>query len=85
MGCTTVQERYSPVVVAADSTTVIEQQSIGGFICTGDGTVSVLDYYGKYLVNALPVTAGIYYPIPIYLGEYGGSFVTVGATGTLCK
>ena len=85
MSCTVVQERYAPKLMAADSTLVVSKQSIGGFICSTGGAISVLDYEGNTLVDVFPVTAGSYHPLPVYLGPHGGSVVlSGGAEGTLC-
>lgn len=85
MSCSVVQERYQPKPMAANSSLKVSKQSIGGFLCITSGTVSVEDYNGIVLVDKLPVTAGVYHPIPIYLGQHGGEVVLAGgASGTLC-
>lgn len=89
MGCTTVKERYTPVAIGANASVTFDSQSMGGFLAITDGTITV---YRKrpqggdeVIVNTLPVTGGIYYPIPIYLNQNGGRVVLAsGASGVLC-
>lgn len=88
MSTQAIRERYTPVVIAADSTNEITNNSIGGFLCSTDGTITLIAFAadGKAqttLLTDFPVTAGIYYPLPFYLGKLGGSFSTVGAAGVL--
>lgn len=85
MSCSVVQERYQPKPMAANSSLKVSKQSIGGFLCVTSGSVTVKDYVGNDLVDELPVTAGVYHPIPIYLGPHGGTIeLGGGASGTLC-
>lgn len=82
-----VTERYHPVVLAANATAVIPEQSIGGFLCVTAGTITITStrVAGPFtIVNAMPVAAGVYYPIPYYLGSNGGSVTLAGgASGVL--
>lgn len=83
-----VQERYNPVVVAANSTVTVFGDNIGGFIPATDGTITVVSYVqdGKpqtTLLSSFPVTAGIYVPLPIFLGKNGGTFTTAGGASGL--
>lgn len=82
------QERYSPVVVGVDSSVPLTGSAVGGFLCKTAGTITITenDEQGgtRIIVNAVPVTAGIYTPIPFYLSPYGGTVTTAGgASGTL--
>lgn len=81
----TIKERYAPKVVAANSTVTIDNSNVGGFICTTGGTITLTrESPSDTLINAMAVTAGTYYPLPIYLGHNGGSFTTAGgAVGLL--
>jgi hypothetical protein len=80
----TVQERYSGKVVAANSTTILKSSAIAGFLCKTGGTFSVVGATSVTIVDAHPVTAGVYYPVPLYLEGEGGTFTTAGgASGTL--
>lgn len=79
-----VQERYTPEVVGVDTTITLTSDSIGGFLAVTAGTITVVDGAGTTVVNALPVAAGGYYPLPFYLQRVGGTFTTAGgASGTL--
>lgn len=83
-----VRERYAPVVVAANSTVAITSNSTGCFLCQVSGTITLTTNAqdGKAattLLNAFPVTAGIYYPLPFYLSANGGSFTTAGGAAGL--
>ena len=84
---TTIQERYKPVVLAANGTYNIPYgvQSMGGFLCITAGTLTVTNNAGTVIVNALPVSAGVYYPIPFYLenGQSGTVVAAGGASGTI--
>lgn len=84
-----ITERYQPLPLAANSTTLIRSDHIGGFLCTTSGTITVvvnndIGTGTTTIINALAVTAGVYYPLPFYLGKTGGSITTAGgAIGTL--
>lgn len=78
-----VQERYTPEVVGVNTTIPLYSNSIGGFLAKTAGTITVTASNGTVLVNAHPVTAGGYFPLPFYVGD-GASFTTAGgASGTL--
>lgn len=79
-----VQERYTPILLGANTTTVINNSSVGGFLCKTAGTITINGASGSIIVDTHPVTAGVYIPMPFHLG--GGSGVVVlagGASGTL--
>lgn len=80
-----VKEAYTPYPVAANGTVVIEGPQMGGFLCTAAGTVNVINTAGVTLVSALPVVAGIYYPMPLRFGGQGGGRLvcSAGAAGTV--
>lgn len=83
------QERYQPILVGLNGTVRIETNSVGGFLCKTAGTISISDFNEitgatVLIVDAHPVTAGVYYPLPFYLGSAGGTFTCAGgASGTL--
>ena len=82
-----IEERYKPVVLGVNATYNIPAgvQAIAGFLCAVSGTISVTNGAGTLIVNALPVTAGIYYPMPFHLetGNSGTVVAAGGARGTL--
>jgi hypothetical protein len=82
-----IQELYKPIVIGVNSTWTIPYGTLGiaGFLCAVSGTISVTNERGVLIVNALPVTAGVYYPMPFQLdvGELGNVTTAGGARGTL--
>lgn len=82
-----VKEQYSPQPISANGTYVIPSgvRSLGGFLCTVTGSLTVTNNTGTVIVSSLPVTAGVYYPLPFFLGEGGSGSVVLsgGAAGTL--
>lgn len=83
-----VRERYSPVVIAADGTILLSTGQVGGFLCLTSGTITVTrnneDGTTTVIVNGVPVTAGVYTPIPFLLSSHGGTVTLAGgASGTL--
>lgn len=83
-----VQERYSPIPIGANSTVNITGSNIGGFLCTASGTITLVANAsgGKpqiTLLTAFAVTAGIYYPLPFFLGNNGGTFTTASSAAGL--
>lgn len=80
----TVQERYRPMLMAANATAVVKGEQVAGFLCKTTGTISVTTNGGILTVDAVPVTAGIYTPLPFFLGINGGTVTLAsGASGTL--
>ena len=71
--------------MAANTSVTLTGDSLGGFIPTTGGTITVTDYAGVVRVSAVPVTAGLYVPLPIQLNHTTGGTVTLagGASGTL--
>lgn len=81
-----VKERYTPLVIGVNGTATTTSQQIGGFLCKTSGTITVAtrDPTPVTLVNAVAVTAGIYTPIPFYVGPNGSTITLAGgASGTL--
>lgn len=77
----TFQERYNPVIVAANTTVNLPHNAVGIFLCTATGTITInvkkQDGRPAYtLLTAFPVTIGTTYKIPFYLGTNGGSITT---------
>lgn len=77
-----VQERYNPRAVGVNATARINDQSIGGFLAVTAGTLT-LDIFNSVtgvqqnLFTALPVSAGVYTPLPFYVGA-NGCVITLG-------
>lgn len=84
-----VRERFSPKPMAANTTLAIAGPYLGGFLAKTSGTISIVakDATGTNdvtLVDAVPVTAGIYTPIPIVVPATGYTVTLAGgASGTL--
>ena len=82
-----IQERYRPVVIAADATvTLPATANIGGFLAADSGTITVIDSLGVTVIAGVPVTSGIYTPMPFKLAGGGIPIVVTlagGASGTL--
>jgi hypothetical protein len=84
-----IQERYAPLVVGVNATVTINNQAVAGFVCQTAGTVTLTSAAvdgapAVTILSAFPVTAGVYYPLPFFLGKNGGTFTTAGgASGTL--
>lgn len=84
-----VRERFNPVPMAADSSYEIKGTHMGGFLAKTSGTISIsarnnLGTGAVTVVDAVPVTEGVYTPIPIEFPSVGAT-VTLdgGASGTL--
>lgn len=79
-----IQEHYNGKPMAAN-TSLNCGAGIAGFLPTVSGTLTVTDADGTVLVNAVPVTAGIYVKIPLGFRSASGGSVTLagGAAGTL--
>lgn len=79
-----VQERYSALPMAANTSVTLTGLSIAGFACKTTGTITIVDAKGTTIVDAFPVTAGVYHPFPFYLQGTGGTVTLAGgAVGTL--
>ena len=81
-----IQERYKPTAMAANTSYQFPEGtpiSLGGFIAVTAGTLTVTSANGTVLLNALPVTAGVYYPLVMYTGHRATVALAGGASGTL--
>lgn len=81
-----MKERYTATLVPVNGTVALTGTSIGGFLAKTAGTVTVTNASGAVVVDAHPVSAGLYYPMPFLLGSPapGGTFTCAGgASGTL--
>jgi hypothetical protein len=83
-----ITERYRPVPLGVNASYTVRSQALGFFLAKTAGTITVTNYDGTVLVDAVGVTAGVYLPIPILLmtpKNAAGGTVTLGggASGTL--
>lgn len=86
-----VREKFRPVLLAANATFTFKGTSMGGFLAKTAGTVSVSEPQkvdgsaGDLLIDAVPVTAGVYTPMPFQFDHGTGAVLTLGggASGTL--
>lgn len=80
------QELYHPEAVAANSTTIVQGQGLGGFIAVTAGTITVTNRAGVIVLNAFPVSAGAVYGLALFLGINSYTVTLAGgASGTLLK
>lgn len=80
---TLVQERFVLLAMAANASAIVGTQ-IGGFLATVSGTLTVTDANGSVIVNAVPVTAGVFTPLPFLLPTAKNTVqLAGGAAGTL--
>jgi hypothetical protein len=84
-----VRERFNPRPLGVNAVAAITGIYLGGFLAKTSGTISIVtkDSTGLNdvtIVDAVPVTAGVYTPIPIVV-QTPGYTVTLadGASGTL--
>jgi hypothetical protein len=80
-----VQENYRGQPMAANASIKIGGARISGFLATVTGTLTVTDADSTVTVNTLPVTAGVYTPLPLFFNTSMGGTVALagGAAGTL--
>jgi hypothetical protein len=77
------QERYQPQLIDVDGTYVGTYDSIGGFLCKTGGLLTVTRADSVVIVDEMPVTAGIWYPLPFFVGKGATITLASGASGTL--
>lgn len=86
-----VREAYNPVPMAVNASYDVRGANIAGFLATIAGTLTVTSKPAAgasaadvILVDAVPVTAGVFTPLPIVFPATGGTVtLTGGAKGTL--
>lgn len=81
-----VYPRFDPVPMGVAATYTFPQGSplgIGGFLCVTAGTITVARADGTVLVNAFPLTAGTYVPLPFFCGAGASVTLGTGCSGTL--
>ena len=78
------QERYSPVPLGANGSYTLSKQGIAGFLPTVSGTITIVNGEGTTVLNAYPVSAGVFARIPMFLKDNHGTVTLAGgAAGTL--
>lgn len=81
-----IQEQYQPVPVGVTTTVTSTSNGTGGFLCITSGTLTIKrnNAAQTVIVNAVPVTAGTWLPMPFF-GSTEGLIVTTagGASGVL--
>jgi ABC-type transporter lipoprotein component MlaA len=81
-----VQERYKPVQIGVNSTTISTSSGLGGFLCVAAGSIAITtnNTVPKTIIPTLAVSAGVYYPFP-FVGSIEGLIITTtgGASGVL--
>lgn len=78
-----IKERYVPKPIGVNGN-VVCGRFIAGFLAVTSGTLTVTDGYGTVLINAVPVTAGVYTPMPFVTGDTRTVVqLAGGASGTL--
>lgn len=83
-----VQERYNALVLGVNGTANVTSTGVAGFLCVTAGTLTLTrtNDVGTVItiVSALPVSAGVYVPIPFLIGSKGGTVTLAGgASGAL--
>lgn len=86
-----VREKFRPQLLGVNATFTFKSTSMGGFLAKTSGTLSVSEptkvdgSAGDLLIDAIPVTAGIYTPMPFQFDHGSGAVLTLagGASGTL--
>lgn len=88
-----VREGFKPTSIGTNGTLIFSPAYLGGFLAKTSGTITITIVVGSYsgqstvtILDAIPVTAGIYTPIPAYfVPVQNGCTVTLagGAAGTL--
>lgn len=83
MASNKVQECYLARNIGANGT-FQPNSFIAGFLAVTSGTLTLTDNQGNTLIAAVPVTAGVYTPMPFFTGGVGATVTLAGgASGTL--
>jgi len=65
----TFKEAYTPYPIATNGNISLDCTQLGAFIATTAGTLTVVDKSGLTLLNAQPVSAGQYLPLPFLVAS----------------
>lgn len=77
-----VIETFRPAFCGVNSSIRGSTNTLGGFLALTTGTVTITDVEGNNLLAAVPVTAGIFTPMPFHFDTPGKVFTTAsGASG----
>lgn len=81
----TVKELFIPAPMAVNASKVLGGGNVGGFLAKTAGTLTITSQQGVVYIDAVPVAAGVYTPLPMIFPEPGGGTVQLagGASGTL--
>ncbi len=78
------RERYTMRPLGANGLSRLTNYGLAGFLATTGGTITVTGDDGVTYINAVPVTAGQYLPLPGMMQAQTGVFTLAGgASGTL--
>lgn len=80
-----VRERFRAQPLGVNASTTVGGMAIGGILAKTAGTITMTDADGTVLVDAIPVSAGVYTPLPFLFKTNAGGTITLagGASGTL--
>lgn len=80
-----VTETFRPQFIGANATVGnLKAGKMGGFLAVTSGTLSAVDVDGNTVLSGIPVTAGVYTPMPFFFETPIFSFTTAsGASGYL--
>ena len=79
-----VRENFRAQPMGINASVKIGGSSFGGFLAKTAGTITLTDADGTILVDAVPLTAGIYTPLPFRFNTSAGATILLGggASGT---
>lgn len=79
-----IGESYSPVIMSATGYVSDRRCQIAGFACSATGTLVLRDggASGTVVLASMPVTAGVWHPLPFRFHSDCHATLGSGATGT---
>lgn len=78
---TDIIERYTPAPLGANGTVALD--GLSGILVATAGNITLTHGSRGVMLNAMPVQAGVYYPMPFELGSGGSVTATNGASGCI--